>query len=857
MRAKFDLSRHLFASGDRRAFRPRNLMILGALLVMTGLWVGAEIRSQMFHRQKLQTEVLQDLTVIRTQLEGQINGNIQLIRGLIATIITEPDMDQARFSSIASSLTEATTGIVNVAAAPDMVIRMVYPLAGNAAAIGLDYLANPAQQAAAIKARDSGELIIAGPVDLVQGGTGFIGRFPVMIPQADGPPRFWGLVSTVMDDTALFEAVGLLDTDLGIQIALAGRDGDPLNRDVFFGDADILRNNPVSMQVILPSGHWQIYAIPAQGWNTMPPTTPLLRLIMLVAALVLLLPSIIMGRLIEERQRNISDLEAGNANLNTRMQELEEARRIQAATERKLRDALQAQEKITTRFSDVAAISGSWVWEQDSDLRFVYLSEGFETVTGFSPDMLLGQDQGVFKQKFGDRITTLEWCALDQKIAAREPFQDIRMSLRAKDGRELWLIISGAPMFDAQGRFGGYRGVGTDITSIHAATVAAEEATRAKSMFLANMSHEIRTPMNGILGMAEVMERMVDDPKQLQMVNIIRNSGESLLSILNDILDLSKIEADKLQLEVIPFRLEEVAQRIEALHGLKAREKSLRLEVYTDKSARVERLGDPHRVTQILHNLVSNAIKFTDAGKVTVWITAMAGHAIRIEVVDTGIGMTPEQQKQIFEEFVQADGTVTRRYGGTGLGMAIVRRLVDMMQGEIMLDSAPDKGTTFRVTLPLPEAVQPAAIAKITPDLARKAAAPDLSARRLLIADDNDVNLHVLTAMLEATGVTLVIARNGQQALEAFAAAPFDMVMLDISMPVMDGQSALREMITLAAQQKRMMPPAIAFTANLMPYQISAYLEAGFVEVLAKPVKQQILFEQIESHIAADIRLKA
>ena len=184
-----------FAGLWRTILRPTNLVVMLAIVVVAALWLAAESRNKMFHAQQMRTAVLQDLTIVRTQLEGEINANIQLIRGLIATLITEPDMDQARFSSIAEGLMGGYTEIENVAAAPDMVIRMNYPVEGNEAAIGLDYLAEEDQREAAIRARDSGALVLAGPVNLVQGGTGFIGRFPVFIPEEDGRTRFWGLVS--------------------------------------------------------------------------------------------------------------------------------------------------------------------------------------------------------------------------------------------------------------------------------------------------------------------------------------------------------------------------------------------------------------------------------------------------------------------------------------------------------------------------------------------------------------------------------------------------------------------------------------------------------------------------------------
>ena len=836
----------------RALMRPTNLAVILALLVITGLWVAAEIRNRMFHAQELRIDLLQDLTVLRTQLEGTVNADVQLVRGLIATLITEPDMQQDRFASIAAGLIGSDTVVRNVAAAPDMVIRMVYPVAGNEAAIGLDYLANDVQRDAAIRARDTGELVLAGPVDLVQGGTGFVGRFPVFVPSPGEEPRFWGIVSAVLDEQSLYREAGLLNPDLPMRVALSGRDGLVGRGDVFFGDPSIMDEDPVTLSVLLPSGSWRISAVPVEGWNTVPPSTPILRGVMLAAGLLLLLPSVLMGRLIEERQRNIADLQSSNTALSDQMTALEEARARQQTTEHQLREALERQEQVNAHFLEVTEISRSWVWEQDADLRFTHLSSGFASVTGFSPDDLLGKTRAEFRATWSNVLSGTDWAWLEERIRNHEPFSEFSYGFRAKDGRDLWLMISGTPILDAEGQFAGYRGAGADVTSIHAAVVEAEQANRVKSMFLANMSHEIRTPMNGILGMAEILERSLEEPAQKQMIGVIRSSGESLMAILNDILDLSKIEADKLELEVIPFRLDEVALRIEALHRLKAQDKGLRLEVFTDSRASLPRMGDPHRVTQILHNLVSNAIKFTDKGKVTVWISVLRGDDVQIEVVDTGIGMSQAQQERVFDEFVQADGSMTRRFGGTGLGMSIVRSLTGMMGGTLSLQSEMGSGTRIKVTLSLPEARSESAVTAPAP---RAAATLDLSGRRILAADDNEVNLDVLAAMLEDTRVSLVLARNGKQAVETFKDGSFDMLLLDISMPVIDGPAALLQMAEIAAREGRYLPPAIAFTANLMPHQIAEHLAAGFVDVIAKPVKRQLLFEQIERHLtAADVK---
>ena len=230
----------------------------------------------------------------------------------------------------------------------------------------------------------------------------------------------------------------------------------------------------------------------------------------------------------------------------------------------------------------------------------------------------------------------------------------------------------------------------------------------------------------------------------------------------------------------------------------------------------------------------------------------LRGDDVQIEVVDTGIGMTQAQQERVFDEFVQADGSMTRRFGGTGLGMSIVRSLTGMMGGTLSLQSEMGSGTRIKVTLSLPEARSESAVTTLAP---RAAATLDLSGRRILAADDNEVNLDVLAAMLEDTGVSLVLARNGKQAVETFKDGSFDMLLLDISMPVIDGPAALRQMAEIAAREGRYLPPAIAFTANLMPHQIAEHLAAGFVDVIAKPVKRQLLFEQIERHLtAADVQ---
>lgn len=392
----------------------------------------------------------------------------------------------------------------------------------------------------------------------------------------------------------------------------------------------------------------------------------------------------------------------------------------------------------------------------------------------------------------------------------------------------------------------------SDVTDAHEAKIALEASrndavrtTRLKSDFLANMSHEIRTPINGVIGMAEALNTMVSDPEHKAILTRILASGEMLLDIINDILDLSKIEAGKLGLENIGFLPLEVAKRIENLHSIKASEKRLDFSVTTDEGAKLTRMGDPHRITQIVNNLVGNAIKFTDKGEVHVSITCKPRMPVIIEVTDTGIGMSKSQQSRIFDDFVQADASTTRRFGGTGLGMSIVKRLVNAMSGKIDLDSEPGVGTTVRVMLPLE-----LGDAKINDTSASSTNRRRFDAR-VLAADDTETNRTVLDALLRINGVKAEIYPSGEEAVERFREGDFDLLLLDISMPGMDGIQTLKAMRDIEQHEGRRQAPAVAVTANAFPHQIASYIDAGFDEHLVKPLRSDALVNCIHRALEA------
>ncbi|MGF1447007.1 MAG: PAS domain S-box protein [Pikeienuella sp.] len=534
--------------------------------------------------------------------------------------------------------------------------------------------------------------------------------------------------------------------------------------------------------------------------------------------------------------------DGGRVGLRIDITELKSQQAALQAANAELKQALEARDAAETRLFDIAAVSADWFWEQDAQGRFTYLSESFARSTGADPAAFLGHRRDEVARPGEDPATTPDWGWLSAQIAARARFMNFVYKISNAAGAPRWVRISGAPQFDGEGRFAGYRGVGSDVTELTLALNRAEEASRAKSLFLANMSHEIRTPMNGVMGMAAVLDEALTDPAHKQMIAAIRDSGEVLLNIINDILDFSKIEAGKLELERVAFRPSELASRIENLHTMKASEKSISFAVLSGRGADIPRWGDPHRILQILHNLVSNAIKFTETGEVIVCLRTAPERPMVVEVRDTGIGMSEEQAAAVFEDFMQADSSTTRKFGGTGLGMSIVRRLVSAMSGEIELKSRLGEGTLVRVTLPL-EVAEDCAVAA-PPPRGQMACAADYTlpaGLSVLCADDNRTNRIVLEAMLGRLGVAAEIVSGGRAAVEAAAAAPYDLLLLDISMPEVDGLAALKGIREHERAAGRAPVPAIAVTANAMTHQVESFLAQGFAAHVAKPIRAEQL----------------
>jgi CheY-like chemotaxis protein/nitrogen-specific signal transduction histidine kinase len=372
------------------------------------------------------------------------------------------------------------------------------------------------------------------------------------------------------------------------------------------------------------------------------------------------------------------------------------------------------------------------------------------------------------------------------------------------------------------------------------------EANRAKSTFVAVTSHELRTPMNGLLGMAYALDRTNLNEAQRRHVRLMIKSGDSLMQVLNDVLDLSKIEAGKVDLDHVATNLHDLVRAAGDAWRDAAAEKGLWLRTEIDPSALVWILADPQRIRQVLMNLISNGLKFTSQGGVTIQLLAPGSSSadgareIRLRVVDTGVGVDADFHDRIFDSFTQADNAVSRSHGGTGLGLTISRALARQMDGDLVLESGALKdGAAFAFTLRAVPIAAPAA----TADEVEDQDAPDLDSLRILMAEDNAINQVVVRTMLEATGVALTIVDDGQAALHALKAETFDAVLMDINMPVMDGITALNAIRAGVAGDPAI--PVIALTASAMSGDRERFLAMGFDDHLGKPIRPAELLSSI------------
>ena len=422
--------------------------------------------------------------------------------------------------------------------------------------------------------------------------------------------------------------------------------------------------------------------------------------------------------------------------------------------------------------------------------------------------------------------------------------------LNPPDGRLVWAFSAAELVYGEDGAVDGVLGVLKNITArklsevaIMRARDAAEAANRAKSEFLANMSHEIRTPLNGVMGVASALAQTPLTDAQAEMVGLIETSGQTLEAILADVLDLARVEAGRLELKAEPFDLGDCLKSAAALFRPAIEGKALGFDIDIAPEAQGAFVGDAVRVRQILCNLLSNAVKFTSAGRLGLKAAARdearGRTRLTLTVSDTGIGFQPEVKARLFERFQQADGSITRRYGGTGLGLAISRALAEAMGGDLEAESTPGEGATFTLTLYLTRAAKPALPAPAAPsNLSHGEREP-----RVLLAEGHAINRKFVELLLGQVGVDLVSVENGAEAVEAAAAGSFDLILMDMQMPVMDGLTAIRAIRQDERARRAPPTPIWALSANALPEHIAASMAAGADGHLTKPVSGAALLQ--------------
>jgi PAS domain S-box-containing protein len=484
--------------------------------------------------------------------------------------------------------------------------------------------------------------------------------------------------------------------------------------------------------------------------------------------------------------------------------------------------------------------SNAGLWDWDIGSGHEYFSNRWKAMLGYQPDELTDS-----VQEWESRIHPEDLVQTRERIAAHlEGATEVYTNthrLRHKDGHYLWILALGRVLRDSEGIPHRMIGIHLDVTDQRQARERAEAADRAKSEFLANMSHEIRTPMQGIIGMTHLALLTTQDERQRNYLSKIEISAKSLLGILNDILDFSKIEAGKLRIEKTTYELVRLVDNVIQLMMVAAHEKNLRLVV--DYAPNLDRFyqGDPLRITQVLTNLVSNAVKFTKSGTIRVSIGRPSEGRLCFEVQDTGIGMSPADRQRLFQAFTQADSSTTRKYGGTGLGLTITKQLVELMHGHIEVTSELGRGSCFSFEIEAEPCAMPPANLAAAADHSEPSPGQsttdqgmltELAGRRLLLVEDNAINRQIVLAYLRrGDGLVVEVAENGQEAVDRFRQGHYDLILMDLQMPVMDGYEATRRIRDLDPQV-----PIIALTANAFQEDMDMTLAAGMNEHLTKPL---------------------
>ncbi|MEN0060064.1 MAG: ATP-binding protein [Bdellovibrio sp.] len=511
-----------------------------------------------------------------------------------------------------------------------------------------------------------------------------------------------------------------------------------------------------------------------------------------------------------------------------------------------------------------ALLNSNAVIEFDVQGHILWANERFLSLMGYTLEEIEGRHHSIFlPERYNQEFKYQE---LWRQLAAGQ-IRDGEFKRITKNKDVVWIQGSYSPVTDESGNVFKIVKVAVDVTEkkklaedlekknqeLLITAAKARAATQAKSIFLANMSHEIRTPLNSIIGITDTLAETSLSSQQNSFVEILQRANQQLITVINDILDLSKVEAGELELQTSPFELKKLLEELNAVLSFRAKEKGLQLKVQVDPDVHSYFLGDIGRLRQILMNLLNNSIKFTHRGEVSLRVaknrTSRPGNLLFC-VADTGIGIYKSKFKDIFRPFTQADATTTRRYGGTGLGLSITKNIVRLMNGQIWLESEPHVGSVFYFTLTMPEIDEISTITAPSFSPRHRPEQRPLSHERrlnILIVDDVDDNRNLFGIYLQNTGHHISYADSGVEALKAVRQQNFDIIFMDVQMPIMDGYEATRCIRAIEAEENRIPARIFACTANAFSEDVEKSLQAGCDLHLSKPVRKDVLLSAIQS----------
>ena len=629
------------------------IVVFFLVLAVIATFISLEVRTR---AQARQMEALNTLSTIRANLEGALNLTVLSARGLVALVLIRPDITADEFEKMARELMSRQKRVRNIGLGFGTTLKYVYPIKGNEAAIGLDYMKRPDQRAAVTRMIETGSTVVAGPVALVQGGLGIISRTPIFVQSPDGVAlTYKGFVSIPIDMEGLFTDAGLYRTDLPIDIAIRGKDGLGEHGDVFFGSPALFGADPVTLDVLLPAGSWKMAAVPKGGWRERPFIPEITGGVGLALALLLAASTFLVLRTrerleVSERQfRSAIDdapipimLHSGGKVITTNRSwsELTGYSRTEIPT---------VGDWTNRAYPRKAALETTELWRGERTIR---TSSGDTRIWDFSSRL-------VTSPLHEDIVVSMAVDVTDRKLA----------EIELRKHRD-----------------------------------AAEQANIAKSAFLANMSHELRTPLTAIIGFSEMIHDELLGPNQKdryrEYASDVILSGKHLLSVINDVLDVSKIEAGKMEISPQWISVHHLLSTAIRINHESAVKKDISIETCIDEDAEILWV-DERAARQILINLISNSIKFTpEGGAINIASSASEDGGTDIAVVDTGIGIAADQLPKLMRPFEQVDNRYTRSSGGTGLGLALVKGLVERHGGIVIIDSELGYGTKVTVRFP-------------------------------------------------------------------------------------------------------------------------------------------------------------